>query len=130
MSPAEKLFFPILLFLTFLGYLHFFLCMLPGLGAALLQGYFNALVLFPRWAPKLPRRETAGYRGAFRSWGRRWGLAALAWDGTALALSIFLGRFNGWWISFTPKQRTWGGVLAALGYLLGRGLAALKQRTQ
>ena len=69
MSPAEKLFFPILLFLTFLGYLHFFLCMLPGLGAALLLGYFNALVLFPRWAPKLPRRETAGGRGGFRRRG-------------------------------------------------------------
>ena len=119
MSPAEKLFFPVYLFIMAVGWLSFLLKMLPAMGLGFLLGRYNGVALLPKWALEGRWRERPGYRRFLRFYGWRWTLAALAWDGAALAVSIFLGRFNGWWILFAPKQRRLGGFLAAGCFLLG-----------
>lgn len=120
MSPAEKLFLPIYLFIMTVGLLGFLLKMLPSMAAAFLLGRYNALVLLSKWAPEDRRRERPGYLKFCRSYGWRRTLAALAWDAAALAVSVFLGRFSGWWLSFAPRGRRVGGLLAAGCFLLGR----------
>ena len=120
MSPAEKLFFPVYLLLMAVAWLSFLLRMLPGMAAAFLLGRYNALVLLPKWAPEDRRQGRPGYRSFYRFYGRRRTLAALAWNALALALSVFLGRWIGWWITYSPKGRGLGTLLTAGCFLLGR----------
>ena len=54
MSPAERLFLPVLLVLKLFGYVRFFLGMLPGAAAAILLGVFAAWV-----CPRARRRLRA-----------------------------------------------------------------------
>lgn len=117
MSPAEKLFFPIWLFLMAVGWLSFFARMIPGMAASFLLGWCKGPAVLPFRARKSLRRP--GYRQFLRLYGWRWTLAALVWDGAALAVSVFLGRWNGWWIMYVSKGRTLGGLLAAGCFLLG-----------
>lgn len=124
MSTAERLFYPVYLFIKAVAWLYFLGRMLPGMAAAFLLGRYNAPVLLPRWVPGGRRQEGPGYRRFFRFHGWRWTLAALVWDGAALAVSVFLGRWNGWWISYVPKGQLWGGLLAAGCFLLGHCLPA------
>lgn len=119
LERLELLFAPIYWFLMAVGYVHFFLCMLPAMGLAFLLGRYNALVFLPRWIPEGRPQGRPGYRKFLRFYGWRRTLAALAWDAAALALSVFLGRFNGWWILFVPKWRRLGGLLGAGCFLLG-----------
>lgn len=109
MSPAERLFLPALLLLGLLGYVRFFLCMLPGMAAAALLGVFAA------WM-----RPRAGAR--LRAWGLTEGgvrLALLLWELPMLAGAVLLGRFLGWLLTYAPRGRLWGDILAAGCFLLG-----------
>ncbi len=116
MSPGERLFLPIYLFIMAVGWLTFFLRMLPAMALAFLLGRYNALVLLPKWVLEGRLRGRPSYPRFFRFYGWRWTLAALAWDAAALTVSVFLGRFSGWWIFYIPKL---GGLLAAGCFLLG-----------
>jgi hypothetical protein len=119
-SPAEKLFFPVYLFLMAVAWLSFLLRMLPGMAAAFLLGRYNALALLPKWVLEGRWQGRPGYRRFYRFYGWRWTLAALVWNALALALSVFLGRWIGWWVTYSPKGQGLGTLLTAGCFLLGR----------
>ncbi len=110
MSRAEEVFYPVILFLEFLSYFWLFSHMLPAMTAAALLGWFDSRAVLPRLA------------GVRFTNSRCWTLAAILWDLTALALSVFLGCLNGWWLLYT---RVWGGCLTLAVYLLVRILSAV-----
>ena len=114
MSPAERLFLPVLLVLKLFGYVRFFLGMLPGAAAAIRLGVFAAWV-----CPRARRRLRA--RGGIR-------IALLLWEPIPLAGAVLLGGWNGWLLTYAAKGRVLGRCLGGLGYLLGRLLAARANR--
>ena len=112
MNRAEQLFLPVYMFLTFIAYLNFLLHVSPGIAAGVLLGRFSGAWIF--------RRPASG----------RVLLAAVLWDVAALALSVFLGCWNGWWFLYVRKGTIWGGCLAAAGFLAGWLWLHLKQKRE
>lgn len=124
LERLERLFAPVYWFIMAVGYAHFFVCMLPGMAAAFLLGRCRGVVFLPKYVLKGSWQGPLGYRRFFRFYGWRWTLAAVAFDGAALALSVFLGGFSGWLIVYSQRGRFWGGLLAAACFLLGHFLPA------
>ena len=120
LERLELLFAPIYWFIMAVGYAHFFMCMIPGMAAAFLLGGLSGELLISRFILRDSPRTGPGLRGFFRAHGWRWTLLALLWDAGALALSVFLGRWNGWLILYAQKGQRLGGWTAAVCFLLGR----------
>ena len=110
LSPAERLFLPVYLFLKAAGWLYFLACMLPAEGAAFLLGCVSWRAVRPGIRRKLEERGMSP-NGIWT--------VLLLWEALALGMSIFLGCFNGWWILYVRKGQIWGGALAAGCFLLG-----------